>query len=343
MPKFKSLEERTIALLKRSHNIEFGHILYKELFNFYIEFKNADTRVITEFIKYNHPSLSIKDRYIKYKCLGKGVKLEKYLLKYGDDIGAEKWEHYRYLQKYTNSLEYKSEKHGMSIGEYESYNKSRAVTLNNMTKKYGEIEGKERFDNYCKRQSYTNSLEYCIEKYGTENGQLEFNRINSEKALTLSNFVRKYGELKGKENYEKWIQHAFSFYSKGSQELFNEIEKLLLDNSIESKTYYATKNKEFGLMKGNTYVKYDFVDTLNKFCIEYNGDIYHANPKRYLPNEIPKGRGNKLSAKEIWEKDKIKQKLLLDLGYKIIIVWESDYNNNKKLMIEKIYDELYRK
>ena len=48
--------------------------------------------------------------------------------------------------------------------------KSCALTLENMIKKYGEMEGKIRWDSYCKKQSISNTFEYKKENTaGLEN------------------------------------------------------------------------------------------------------------------------------------------------------------------------------
>jgi phage FluMu protein Com len=91
--------------------------------------------------------------------------------KYGEELGARRWKRYCDLQAKTNSFEYKAEKYGMSAADFDAYNASRAVTLKNLTAKHGDIEGLIIWENYRERQRYTTSVEYFVEKYGEIEGK----------------------------------------------------------------------------------------------------------------------------------------------------------------------------
>ena len=98
------------------------------------------------------------------------------------------------------------------------YNKSRAVTLKNQQIKYGEKLGKEKFESYCKKQSYVGcKLEYFIEKYGEFEGTKKYNELNRKKALTLDNFIRIYGKQMGEEKFFEYKSKEHNFYSKISK------------------------------------------------------------------------------------------------------------------------------
>jgi len=57
------------------------------------------------------------------------------------------------------------------------------------------------------------------------------------------------------------------------------------------------------------------------YLIEFYGDYWHANPKIYKPDDIIH---HKFKAKDIWENDKQRIKILEELGYFVHIVWQSD-------------------
>lgn len=57
--------------------------------------------------------------------------------------------------------------------------------------------------------------------------------------------------------------------------------------------------------------------------IEFNGDYWHCNPKKYDENYL-NVKKNK-TAKEIWEYDKNKLDLANKLGYINEVIWEQDY------------------
>lgn len=302
-------------------------------------------RLFAKFLLGGYP-YDLTDRYIKLKSLGGGITKQKMLLFYGPTVGAEKWETYRTTQAITNTFEYKNKKYGMTEQEFKEFNKSRATTLENMILRHGEELGRDKWEKYCNNQAYAGtSLEYFVDKFGIEDGTIKYKTINKSKGLTSENFIKKYGEQLGLEKYEAYVNNSsLTYYSKISQELFKSLEILLNKNKINtSKIYYAEKNNEFGKMYKNTYKKFDYVDTLHKVAIEFNGDDWHANPKKYHPNEKIKVKG-KVSriAKDIWNADEEKLNILRDLGYNIITVWESDYNNNKEDIIEKVYEKLYR-
>ena len=119
---------------------------------------------------------------------------EKMIDKYGEEEGNKKWEKYCKRQSETNTFEYKQKIYGWTEEEFKKYNKSRAVTLKNLIKKYGEEEGNKRWNDYIEQQKLTKSLEYMVEKFGIEKAR----QINKSKALTLENFINRLGEEKGK-------------------------------------------------------------------------------------------------------------------------------------------------
>jgi G:T-mismatch repair DNA endonuclease (very short patch repair protein) len=42
-----------------------------------------------------------------------------------------------------------------------------------------------------------------------------------------------------------------------------------------------------------------------------------------------------MSSEEIWEYDKIKIDSIVKEGYEVLVIWESDYKENKELAIQK--------
>lgn len=63
-----------------------------------------------------------------------------------------------------------------------------------------------------------------------------------------------------------------------------------------------------------------------KIGIEFNGDFFHANPKKYKPDD----KIFYTSASDIWKRDADKNKQLKELGIRILYVWESDWVKNKE-------------
>lgn len=73
-----------------------------------------------------------------------------------------------------------------------------------------------------------------------------------------------------------------------------------------------------------------------KLLIEYNGDYWHCNPKKYDENYFNKKKNK--TAKEIWEYDNKKLYISKKLGYACEVIWESDYKKNKNI-INKIIEK----
>jgi len=250
-----------------------------------------------------------------------GITEENMIRKWGKKEGKKRWKEYCNKQAITNTFKYKKEKYGWDKETFNKFNESRAITKENLINKYGEEKGLEIFDNYINKQKLTKSYDYMIKKYGEE----KTNEINKSKALTLENFIKKYGKKNGLIKYEQTINKNYSFYSNLSQRFFNELDNIL---SKKYTTYYATKNKEYGVMLSNKqYVKLDyFIKELN-LCIEFNGDCFHANPQIYKETDTPNPFNRKLTSKMIWENDNKRYKLLKEIrNIDTIIIWENEYN-----------------
>jgi len=238
--------------------------------------------------------------------------LQNYIEKFGEIEGDKRWKKYCDKQAISNSFEYKKEKHGWDETKFREFNKSRAVTLNNLIKKHGEEKGLIIWNKYIDRQRYT-----CTKEY----------------------FVKEYGEKEGMEKYTNFANsRCFSEhpYSKVSQKFFENLDKKL--NKYE--TYYATKNKEWVISHENGWYNIDyFIKDLN-IGIEFNGDIWHANPKRFKPDEKPLPF-MELTSKEIWEKEEKRTNYLNKKLKDLIIIWEKDYYElGEYILIQSIIDRL---
>jgi hypothetical protein len=252
-----------------------------------------------------------------------------------------------------------------------------SMTLDNLIRKYGEEEGKKRWEKYCELQSITNKFEYKKEKYGwTEE---DFNKFNKSRAVTLKNMIKKHGEEMGEKIFSEYVEKqrvngktlewfiekhgkikgnevfremlnsklkgmlSGNSYSKPSQDLFDSLDKYFSKNFT---TYYHRKNSEaeFFIEVDNItrvfYLDY-FIKELN-VCVEFFGNYYHANPEKYK-DPTQKIRFTKFfTVQEIWDRDKKRIELLEKYhGIRTIIVWESDYYKNKDN--ENFYKQIIKK
>ena len=65
----------------------------------------------------------------------------------------------------------------------------------------------------------------------------------------------------------------------------------------------------------------DCCDPISKKIIEFYGDYWHANPKKYAAADIIKTK----RASEIWEHDANRRNLLIEAGYSVLIIWGHEY------------------
>ena len=175
------------------------------------------------------------------------------------------------------------------------------------------------------------SFEKCIEKYGYDEGHVVFSDRQKKWKETLDN---KTEEEKIEINRKKLFNN--SGYSKVSQKLF----WLIFDNFQNNNIRFEELNSEIIRYdeENKRHYKYDYVDFTNKKCIEFNGDYWHCNPKKY--NENFQHPIIKSSACEIWNKDYLKIKWLENRGYQVLTIWESEYRKNPNETLQKCLDFL---
>lgn len=260
---------------------------------------------------------------------------ENLIRKWGEKIGREKWEEYKRKQSYTNSFEYKSKKYGWSKDDFIRYNKKRSVTKENLIERWGKKIGNEKWEKYLEKQRYTKSKEY----YLLNNTEEDWNKLCKSKSHTYENYINWYGSEEKALEKIKERHNMWKSVSKSSQKYLSGLDEYIktLHNNI--KTYYDSKNKEYMIITNNRYVYYiDYYIKDWKIAIEYNGDLFHANPKKYKEDDKPIP-GSNITAFEIWEKDRIKKETLLKEKNIIIIeVWEGNLPKYDEL-IKEIYEK----
>ena len=186
-----------------------------------------------------------------------------------------------------------------------------------LNKGYSKKESKIKLS---ERQK-TFSKEICIKKYGEEEGKKRFTERQNKWSKSLTNG----GNLK-------------IGYSKISQDLFNVLlETYDIDN--RNNIYFATHNKEYKLDKceseGGIWL-YDFTDTNNKKIIEFHGDMFHGNPKKYKATDYPHPFRKTITAQDMWNKDKRKLNVAIEEGFDVLVIWDSEYRwGNKQEIINK--------
>jgi len=259
--------------------------------------------------------------YKKICSMTTGVTKQVMINKWGQDEGLNRWNNYCNKQSEVNKFEYKKEKYNWDKEQFKLFNKSRAVTLNNLIKKHGDIKGKIIWENYLYLQKYKKSYKYMIDTFGEEKA----NQINKSKGLTLENYIKRFGESEGLKQFEIAINKHKNYFSKISQKFFNELDEIL---SKKYTTYYGSKNNEYGVNLNNTYVRLDYFILELNLCIEFNGTYFHGDPRIFNENDNPNPFLKNVTAKELWERDTLRYKELKEIrNIDTIVVWEIDYKN----------------
>ena len=271
------------------------------------------------------------------------VTLSNMIKSYGQQQGTRRFDQYRKKQAYTNSLEYKQFKHKWTKEQFQQYNKSRAVTLQLCIKRHGIQKGTQIFENYCNRQAYAGvKLQYFIQKYGKQKGIQIYQEIGRSKARTLQQFIKNYGSEVGQVRYKQYLDKLShrSYKSQISQQLFRA-----LDNRISSEVFkFQSKDGQKYIRCGQNSYFIDFYCPKTKLGIEFYGSYWHADPIRYKYQDQIRFPGGIELAKQIWQKDhsRLKQILSSEQINDILVVWESEYLQNKQKIIQKCTEFLTR-
>lgn len=239
--------------------------------------------------------------------------LESFIRRFGEEEGKKKFDVYSKRQAYTCSKEYMKETRGWTDEQWKEFNQSRASTKENFIRRYGKNLGTAKWDKYCAYESYAgSSMQWYIDKYGENEGKRKY-------------FI----SLEGRTNL-----HACS---RMSQELFKLVDEKL--GEVSKNSYWNDKNYEFEIFAAKDGInkrvfRIDYI--LNKRIIEFNGNYWHANPKKYKPDDKLAFFGCETKqAKDIWEADAKRNKAIEDLGYKIKVVWEEDYMKDRDKLVDE--------
>jgi hypothetical protein len=277
-------------------------------------------------------TLRWQERNLKVKSYG----LKYAIARYGKEEGKKRWEKTlnQKIQTMSERKKIRPYRNGRTLAEYQE--------------RYGVTHGYKLWDERNKRQSYRNSIQGFIDKYGEIDGKLKWEEYRKSMALTtLESFVKRYGETLGKERYDSFIQKIkysatidyyiekygeidgltkykenklskiYQFqnkYSKISQDLFWSIYPKLTTNEG---CYFYELNTEytFYVWEDNmTIINVDF--KLGNKIIEFDGDYWHSKPEQI-------------------KKDKQRDDYLRKKGYIILRIRESDYRNDKNKIINE--------
>lgn len=161
-----------------------------------------------------------------------------------------------------------------------------------------------------------------VESFTTKrwNNMTKEQRLLQVKRASAGLYKKLEDPIERKKHFEKVFKNSrIGYISKGQREIYEEVKHLgfLLEENIEGM----------------------FVDMVNyekKLIIEFNGDFYHCNPRKYSAGYYNKVI--KMTASEKWKKDRARRFYFRRRGYEILIVWESEWNKSKQITLQKILE-----
>ncbi len=284
-----------------------------------------------------------RKRYKKWKegsCQNK----ENFIKRYGKEDGEKKFKEF-------------SKKAGEKLQKFQK-TMPRQTRLEYWIKKYdGDIKKAKR---ELKKKQQTATLDKYIKRYGNKEGLKKYQENNKKKAVTIEKLIDKYGDIKGPEKYYQWIErlkysHTKDRYIKeyGKEEGLKKYKEIIRKKTnhiykdrqsviglefCESlndiicnkfkKIYFGDKEYKFFIWDNN--IKIAVVDFYIKdinLIVEFYGDYWHRNPKKY----------NDEISKKIREKDENRiNSIIKKFGSEVLIVWEDEYRDNKEKVMNKI-------
>lgn len=225
----------------------------------------------------------------------------------------------RYKDKYISSIR---EKYGSDIINVSQNKEVKQKIKNTILNKYNSYED---YSKHIRKQMNDGLLKWKINK----------DNLNKSKSKYLATMISKYGvdnpskilfvreinSIKQKEKMNKLsYEEKLKYTAKAREAVCNRggysskiekrVQKILIDLDI---TFITNKN----LWNYNWDIIFD------KFIIEVQGTMWHANPKIYKETDLIMG---KLLARDIWEKDRKKRIKAESSGYCLIEIWEDDIN-----------------
>jgi len=257
--------------------------------------------------------------------------VESYIKKHGEKEGLEKFE--RWKNTCRTGKQTLIERYGEQEGliRFEQFREKSNLNIETFKRVHGENwENKWREFRYKKEFLNPRNINYWLEK---TDGDLELAKKllyeNQGKFNKKEFFIEKFGEKEGLEKYEElnarktknWKNKGR--YSEISMKLFNEIQARL-----DRKFVFGESGEK--RIEGFWV---DFYDEKTNSCIEFNGDFWHANPDIYEEKDVL--NIIKKTAKQLWEKDDLKSKKILESGHRLLIVWEKNLREDFEKELEK--------
>lgn len=215
----------------------------------------------------------------------------------------------------------------------------------------GDKARKKFMTDLAANRDYTVRLEYYTNKGYTEEEAVKMLH-DRQVTFTLEKCIAKYGEEEGRRRYEerqrnwaakmreKYDNGEYSkvpykltsnMYSKFEIECINKImEKVLSDSKGNDISEFT---KQFEIFVKGLHKRFVYDLKYKDRIIEFNGDYWHCNPDSYAADYF--NTQIQMTAAEKWKVDEIKRDIAISEGYKVLVIWESEYKKDPDTTVRK--------
>jgi len=225
------------------------------------------------------------------------------------------------------------------------YNESRSIELAEEVKNSNNKKGARKSASSNVRNITSKRRPEYFTARGYSEEEAEKLVSESQKYFSKEICIEKYGEEKGlkiwQERQDKWQE---VLKSKPPEEIARinrlKLTKGITVSSAEREILAEVKKTDPNLividqltLSDNNKKQYVYDISANDKIIEYNGDFWHCNPKIYSPEYV--NPRTKLTASKKWKLDAEKINFAQSQGYEVLIVWESEFKENKEEVLSK--------
>lgn len=176
-----------------------------------------------------------------------------------------------------------------------------------------------------KKRQTTFSKSICIQRYGITQGTTIWQERQQKWLSTMnSKSISDIQDINKRKNTKKG-------FSKIAHQLFSQID-------VHCSAVYKKHPSDIEYIVTTNTRKWSVDFYYNNKVIEFYGDIWHANPLFYAPNDTPLSwKRNFKTAIDIRNTDTLRIKDIQKSGVNVLIVWEHDYRNDPAGCIKKMY------
>jgi G:T-mismatch repair DNA endonuclease (very short patch repair protein) len=292
--------------LSTKHKHQFTNEIDKERLVVYTLFgENYVEKITSEYVEEKYCVYELPIDIVKYiSLLGfkrsskDERKTNRYKKKYLEGIQKKYGEDITNISQVAEIKEKKRETSKKQYGSYEEYLAAQRKLMRLGYDSYKDTDGA--------MLAKDNRENTCLERYGNKNFGQGFDAKEKSKQTrkkTISSW--EYQErLERTKNAREAVTQRGGYSSKPEK----RVRKILIDLDID-------------VLYNQFLWKYSWDIVFDKTIIEVQGTMWHAKPDIYKETDLIMG---KILAKDIWEKDKRKQKKAKDEGYTVIEIWEDE-------------------